>query len=236
MWNRPLRVRSHISNLEGLADVLCSWNCAFTDRVKSIISPNESLTPNLLYVGVATLTGSILARNRIIVTRLLLPPLFLVVSAKHFLPQTTSNLSAYLGSLEEAYAPELARKHEVAKAHTQMGWDMVKERTREWREAANKGVEGAVDKVQGATGLKIKEGLGLGQQVVRKVERRVVEVEKRVERKVEEKVAEVVKPAEKVVEKIVDKVEEKLEPVVAEEKVEPVVVEEKKEEEIKRLV
>jgi len=130
------------------------------DRVKSIISPNESLTPGLLYVGVATLTGSILARNRMLATRVVLPPMFFYFSAKQFLPETTANLTSYLGSLEETYFPTLAEKHDIANAHTRMTWERIKETSQHGRHWVNRRAEVAVDKVQEVTGLKLKETLG----------------------------------------------------------------------------
>jgi len=133
---------------------------AIEHRVKSIISPNESLTPGLLYVGIATLTGSILARNRMLATRFLLPPIFLVASANPFLPETTGNLSSYFGSLEEAYLPSLSEKHDVAKAHTQMTWEKVKDATASSREQLDRGAMVVVEKVQEVTGLKLRETLG----------------------------------------------------------------------------
>lgn len=190
------------------------------DRVKSIISPNESLTPGLLYVGVATLTGSILSRNRFILTRFLLPPLFLVVSANQFLPQTTHNLSEYFGSLEETYFPTLAQKHDIANAHSVMGWEMLKESTQNARAQVNKTALNAVEKIQGATGLKIKETLGLSGEV----------------KKVEVKVADVVIVSEKVAnESVVEKTPVVVE-TVKEVPVSTPVEEKKAEEEPKRLV
>jgi len=59
---------------------------AIEHRIKSIISPNESLTPGLLYVGIATLTGSIIARNRMLATRFLLPPFFFGCLSKSLPP------------------------------------------------------------------------------------------------------------------------------------------------------
>lgn len=156
-----------------------------TDRVKSIISPNESLTPGLLYVGVATLTGSIISRNRFILTRFLLPPVFLIASANHFLPQTTRNLSDYLGSLEDTYAPTLAEKHEIGKAHSAMAWERLKESTADARARVNTTALSGVERIQGATGLKIKETLGWGQQAAKKWERKVVEVAHVAEEEVE---------------------------------------------------
>lgn len=191
------------------------------DRVKAIISPNESLTPGLLYVGVATLTGSIISRNRFILTRFIIPPLFLVASANHFLPQTTHNLSQYLGSLEDTYLPAVAQKHEVAKAHSLMGWEMLKESTQNARAQVNQTAVKAVEKIQGATGLKIKETLGLSGEVKKEV-----------------KVADVVIVTEKVADQpVVEKTPVVIETVKEVPVPAPAPVEEKKvEEEPKRLV
>lgn len=147
-----------------------------TDRVKSIISPQESLTPGLLYVGIATLSGSIIARNRFLVTRLLLPPIFLVASANYFLPKTTDNLSAYLGSLEERHFPILAEKHDIAKAHSQMAWERVKDSTANSRAHINKGAVVAVEKVQEFTGLKLRETLGWTQAASKTIESKAEKV------------------------------------------------------------
>jgi len=152
------------------------------------------MTPGLLYVGIATLTGSILARNRTILTRLLLPPLFLVASANHFLPKTTSNLSDYLGSLEDTYLPALAQKHEVAKAHSLMTWERVKDATKNGRDQVNHGADVVAEKIQEATGLKLKETLGWRKAEAEKavsavravVEQEIEKVEKKVEAKIEE--------------------------------------------------
>ena len=177
-----------------------------SDRVKSIISPSESMTPGLLYVGIATLTGSILARNRNILTRLLLPPIFLVVSANHFLPKSTGNLSDYFGSLEDTYFPELAQKHEIAKAHSQMTWQRIMDATKSGRDQVNNGAVVAVEKVQEATGLKLKETFGWHVPGAEKVvpaakaaiEQKVEEVEKMVEAKIEEVKPKVEKKVEEV--------------------------------------
>ncbi|KAF5367354.1 hypothetical protein D9615_010274 [Tricholomella constricta] len=163
---------------------------AIENRVKAIVSPQESLTPGLLYVGVATLTGSIIARNRLLATRLVLPPLFLVVSAKHFLPKTTANLSSYFGSLEETYFPSLARKHDIANFHAHMAWDRIRDSSQNGRRWVNESAEVAVDKVQEMTGLKLKETLGWAQAGAQRVETKASEVAKIVEEKaVETKVA-----------------------------------------------
>jgi MICOS complex subunit MIC26 len=117
----------------------------------------EHLTPGILYVGIATLTGSILARNRALATRLLLPPTLFLISMNHFLPQTTHNISAYLGSLEDEHFPNFAEKHRIANAHTRMTWDRIKEGVESGKEAAGEGASTILGKLQDWTGLKLRD-------------------------------------------------------------------------------
>jgi MICOS complex subunit MIC26 len=95
----------------------------FLGRVKALIAPDEPLTPVLLYVGVALLSGSILARNRSVLTHGLLPPTSFFLSFHHLLPKTSQNVSVYAGALEEAHLPTLAQKHAVAIVHAHMTWE-----------------------------------------------------------------------------------------------------------------
>jgi MICOS complex subunit MIC26 len=134
----------------------------FLDRVKALIAPDEPLTPALLYVGVASLSGSILARNRSVFTRVILPPTFLFLSFKYFLPKTTQNVSEYAGSLEEEHFPSLAQKHEVAISHSHMTWERVRAAGISGRDKVQDGLGGAARKVQELTGLKVNEALGRG--------------------------------------------------------------------------
>ncbi|KAH9050212.1 apolipo protein O-domain-containing protein [Lactarius hengduanensis] len=148
---------------------------AVEHRVKSLIAPDEPLTPGLLYVGVASLTGSILARNRSIFSRVLLPPTFLYLSFKYFLPKTTQNVSAYAGSLEEEHFPALAQKHAVAIAHSRMTWERLREAGVGGRDKLQDGLGGAVRKFQELTGLKVEDALGHRTGVVNKVVEKVEE-------------------------------------------------------------
>lgn len=148
---------------------------AVEHRVKSLIAPDEPLTPGLLYVGVASLTGSILARNRSVFSRVLLPPTFLYLSFKYFLPKTTQNVSAYAGSLEEAHFPALAQKHAVAIAHSRMTWERLREAGVGGRDKLQDGLGGAVRKFQELTGLKVEDALGHRTGVVNKVVEKVEE-------------------------------------------------------------
>lgn len=184
----------------------------FTGRVKSIVIPEEPLTPGLLYVGVSALTGSILARNRSIFVRFALPPTLLLLSFDHFLPKTYHNLSSYLGSLEDRYIPAVAEKHDIAKAHTAMTWERIRDATKDGRATLGGGVENVVHKAQDTTGLKFKEALGWGRGVSDKAlvaAKEIVEQAKEVEREVghvvEEKLGEVTRQAEGPVEKVEEK-------------------------------
>ena len=170
----------------------------FLDRVKALIAPDEPLTPALLYVGVASLTGSILARNRTVFTRVMLPPTLFLLSSKYFLPKTTQNVSAYAGSLEEKHFPSLAQKHSVAIAHTQMTWERLLAAGISGRDTVQDGLGSAVRKVQELTGLKVHEALGRGattasekgEEALRPVRDAAAEAGQPAEKAVEEKVEE----------------------------------------------
>jgi len=167
----------------------------FLGRVKALVAPDEPLTPALLYVGVASLSGSILTRNRSVLTRVLLPPTFFLLSFNYLLPKTSQNVSAYAGALEEAHLPTLAQKHAVAIAHTHMTWERVRAAGIGGRDAVQEGLGGAVRKVQELTGLKVHEALGRGATTARKAVEKAEEALK----PVRDGAAEAVKPAEKAV-------------------------------------
>jgi len=148
---------------------------AVESRIKSLVTPEEPLTPGILYVGVATLTGSIIARNRILATRLFLPPVFFLASLSHFLPKTSHNLSLYFSELEGRFAPGLKDKHDIANAHARMTWERAKETTKNGRDSVERIAVGLVGRVQDATGLKLRETLGWGDKVLDKAEGKAAE-------------------------------------------------------------
>lgn len=141
----------------------------YTGRVKSIHDPTEPLTPSSLYIAISTLTGSILTRSRSLPPRFLAPPTFFFLSLSYFLPRTSANLNAYLGSLEDKYLPGVAHVHDTGKAHSRMGWEMMKERLGEGRESVMRGLEGVLGTVQDKTGLKVREMWDASGQVGKEV-------------------------------------------------------------------
>lgn len=191
---------SYISHLGYLPDTqLCSL--FFSGRIKSLIAPDEPLTPGLLYTGVATLTGSILTRNSSrVLSRILLPPTLFLISINQFLPQTSHNISNYLGELEDKFVPGFSEKHDIAKAHTAMTWEMMKSGAQSGRASVDRGVAGFVEGVENWTGLKLKETLKVGGQVSEVKAKEVVKATATAKEVVESKIDEV----KEVVEKKVD--------------------------------
>ena len=116
-------------------------------------------------MGVATLSGSILARSRGRPTRFLLPPALFLISFNHFLPKTGSNIGSYISDLEHTYFPRAARFTDTAVAHSQMTWEMAKDKAGEGKEALNRGVEKTISAIQDTTGLKLREALGFGRSL-----------------------------------------------------------------------
>ena len=107
----------------------------------------------------------------------------------------------------------MAQKHDIAKAHTAMTWERIRDVTKDGRATLGSGVENAVHKAQDTTGLKFKEALGWGKGVsdkalvaAKEIVEQAKEVEQKAEHVVEEKLAEVTHQAEQV-----EKVEEKTE-------------------------
>lgn len=178
------------------------------DRIKSLIAPDEPLTPGILYVGVATLTGSVLARNRSLALRLSLPPTLLLLSLTHFLPKTSANVAAYAGALEDAYLPALAEKHDIARAHSAMAWARAVDAAGAARERAGEGVLGAVVRLEEATGLKLQETMGWSRGAAGKVEGQVREAAHVVQVKAEEASAAVAQKVEEAKSVAVEKVHE----------------------------
>ncbi|TRM61114.1 apolipo protein O-domain-containing protein [Schizophyllum amplum] len=195
-------VRDIQAQAQGVVSKWIGVEKAVEHRVKALAAPNESMTPALLFVGIATLTGSILTRNRMLLTRLVIPPAFLIGSMNYFLPQTSANISAYCASIEEAHFPTLAEKHAIANAHTAMTWYRLKDATQSGREKMGDGVLAAVEATQSLTGLKLKEALGWSKAraaevkeqarvIAEDAEAKVRETTTAAETKVEEKTEEV---------------------------------------------
>jgi len=73
--------------------------------IDDTIAPGEHVMPNALYVGVAALAGTIVARNRNIVLRFATSTAFAVGASYYLMPNTTRNIGEHLERLEKKYPP-----------------------------------------------------------------------------------------------------------------------------------
>ncbi|KZW00506.1 hypothetical protein EXIGLDRAFT_830664 [Exidia glandulosa HHB12029] len=146
-------------------------------RLKSLKARDESLTPGALYAGVAALTGSVLARNRALPIRVLLPPTLLLASLPYFLPRTSANVAAYARELERAHFPQLAEQHESLEKQTRGAWTSASASVHGVGATVQDRVRWAVGETQRATGLRLREALGWaekeGPKAVEKAENEV---------------------------------------------------------------
>jgi len=167
------------SKVQGVVDKWIAVEQRVERRIKSFKSPNEDLAPGIFYIGVASLTGSIVGRSTLIL-RLLLPPIFFVASANHFLPETTNNISSYLNSLERQYAPELAKKHDELRVSTKQQLTAGRTVWEDGKTRLESGIRWSAGKIEDNTGLQLRKALGWteekGREVVHAVERKAEEI------------------------------------------------------------
>lgn len=133
------------------------------------MAKDESLTPNGLYVGVATLASIVFTRYRTCISytgsfpiRWLAPPAVLALSFKYFLPHTFDNTAEYYESLEQKHFPQFSEKRQSV-------WDMVKQHYYtgvSHMERAGEQAKGAfssgIQNMEQSTGLKIGSVLPVG--------------------------------------------------------------------------
>lgn len=139
-------------------DLTSSWIArerAFESRVRALSHPDEPANPNLLYVGVATLSASVFTRYRSFPIRFLAPPLFLVGSLNYFLPKTSANLAGYYLELEKRYAPSLTEPRQSLVKSGQKLWHQTEGLVEDARDAAAKGVKSGLEQVEKGTGLRV---------------------------------------------------------------------------------
>ncbi|KAL9021482.1 MAG: hypothetical protein Q9185_001379 [Variospora sp. 1 TL-2023] len=143
------------SRVNDLMSLVLRQERSFTSTIASLAPPpgsRERLMPGALYVLVAAMSGSILARNRTVLLRASVPLAVGVGAAWVVLPVTTRNVADLVWRYEEK-VPVLAENHLRVRAAGVEGWKGVREtgervkgwcdeRVREGREA----VEGWVRK------------------------------------------------------------------------------------------
>ncbi|KLT45444.1 hypothetical protein CC85DRAFT_223741, partial [Cutaneotrichosporon oleaginosum] len=128
-------------------------------EVKSVVPKDENLTPGIIYVLVAGLTGSVLMRTRSFPVRFLAPPTFALAALPYFLPKTAHNLRAYVSDLEDKHAPDFAAKHDAFNQNLEMHWHMAVDRLRGASHEAAQWSSKAAEGVESATGLRVGNAL-----------------------------------------------------------------------------
>ncbi|KAJ1306253.1 hypothetical protein OPQ81_010957 [Rhizoctonia solani] len=166
---RRILARAGEESKDGIQGVITRWiriERRVESRIKSLMSPEEPLTPGILYVGVAALSGSVFARGRSLPTRIILPPTLFLGALNYFLPKTTHNVNAYVYSLERAHAPALADTHDAADKALRNAIKQIRASYNSMRGGVSHIVEGSVDGLESTTGLKLRDAtIGRAQQV-----------------------------------------------------------------------
>lgn len=156
------RTLSHLTtdtrhSVRSLVDRWISVERSIEGEVKTLIPASEPLTPGLLYVGVATLAGSIFTRYRAFPIRILTPPLALVVSLTHFNPQLASNLGSYYEELEQKYVPALTEQRRRWQSEGKKAVETTTKNIHELKDRTEQGVRSGLQTVEQQTGLKVAD-------------------------------------------------------------------------------
>ncbi|KAM7208064.1 micos subunit MIC26 [Naviculisporaceae sp. PSN 640] len=123
---------------------------SFTSTIASLAPPresNEKVMPGLIYVLVAGMAGSIVARNRNILLRTSLPLALGIGAAWTVIPVTMTNVSALLWKYEQRF-PAVADAHVRTREGIEHGWTMAKVHTELAKQKVEESVTEAREKVE----------------------------------------------------------------------------------------
>lgn len=123
----------------------------FVDTIASLAPPRESgekLIPGSLYVLVAAMTGSIVARNRNIVLRASLPLAVGVGAGWVVLPITMRNISDLLWKYEERF-PAIADGHIRTRQGIEKAWTMARIHTKQASNIVDEKITSSRETVEG---------------------------------------------------------------------------------------
>lgn len=135
-------------------------------EIKSVLPADESLTPGIIYVLIAGLSGSVLTRTRSLPIRWLTPPLFTLAALPYFLPKTSHNLRSYLSDVEDKNFPEFAQRHDQIVGTAANHWDLLKERVGSASDKAEGWGNQAVKGIENSTGLRVGDVIKKGQDKI----------------------------------------------------------------------
>ncbi|KAI3329462.1 putative mitochondrial protein [Xylariaceae sp. AK1471] len=124
---------------------------SFTSTIASLAPPRESgeqLMPGLVYVLVASMTGSIISRNRNILLRASLPLALGIGAGWLVIPVTMGNVSDLLWTYEQRF-PAIADTHVRTREGIQRAWYMTKVHADLGKSYVEEKVSDARDTVEG---------------------------------------------------------------------------------------
>lgn len=136
--------------MNGAMDRAFSLEQTFTSTIASLAPPRssgEQLVPGLCYVLVASMAGSIVARNRGLLARAAAPLALGVGAGWLVLPITMRNVSDLLWRFEQR-VPAVAGAHLAARDGVQKGWGFATAHARLGRDFVDGKVHAARDLVE----------------------------------------------------------------------------------------
>lgn len=137
--------------MNGAMDRAFRLEQTFTTTIASLAPPRESgekLLPGLCYVLVASMAGSIVARNRNLVVRAAAPLALGVGAGWLVVPVTMRNASDLLWRFEQR-VPAVADAHLAARDGVQRGWGFARAHVAVGRDFVDAKVHAARDLVEG---------------------------------------------------------------------------------------
>lgn len=128
-----------------------------TGTVSALHNKLEDLLPNSLYIAIAALSGNILARQRGVVAKAVLPFGLGLASFKYFLPQTFSNTMGFLWKVEQRSLPELASTQVLALEKAESFVLLIETTAVSSQQKVTAGAESLRRKIVDVTGLNIDD-------------------------------------------------------------------------------
>ncbi|TIB89207.1 hypothetical protein E3Q10_03342 [Wallemia mellicola] len=128
---------------------------SITAQFNQIIDKNEQFSPNIFYIAVAGLGGSILARNSNFLFRLSLPPTIALATSYQLLPQSTNNVFSKIGSLEQSNFPELHQQRLELRNSINSSLQDTKNNFKDLTDGFNSTVNKGAHQIQELTGFRL---------------------------------------------------------------------------------
>ncbi|WFD43986.1 hypothetical protein MPSI1_002651 [Malassezia psittaci] len=154
--------RSAIGSVRSGVDRVVSTEHQVENRFDQLVAKDETLAPNALYVGIATLSSIVFTRYRSFPIRWLAPPAVFALSFKYLLPHTFDNTADYYESWEQKRFPGFSAQRQNVWTRIQQtyhtGVSHLSRAGDQARDAISSGIEG----VENRTGLRVSSAIPTG--------------------------------------------------------------------------